>query len=315
MIGILLWLVASSAESDFNMTTQLDMILGELGEMLRNPPTTVEGFRAGWDGLMEKVIAGIDPVADVKRENVSVAGVPGVWFDAPAAEPGRVILFLHGGGYAFGSVETHRDLIARLAVAGRAHVLAVDYALAPEGPFPAGINDVVTAYRWIVDEGFDPDCVAIVGDSAGGGAALAALVRIVADADLPNPAAAVAISPWLDFEALGASMDTNAAADPFNNREVVLLVAQMYLQGASARDASPLYADLTGLPPLLLIAGGDEVLVDDTRRFAAAARSHGVTVCEKVYNGLYHDFPLFEPTASPGRNAFAQIGEHLEAHL
>ncbi|NIJ11164.1 acetyl esterase/lipase [Saccharomonospora amisosensis] len=295
------------------MTDRMEAILAELKAMLDNPPTTVEGFRDGWASLMDKVMSGLEPVPDVRRLAVDAGGVDGAWFEPADPVPGRTVVFLHGGGYAFGSTDTHRDFIARIAVACRARVLALDYGLAPERPYPAGVDDVTKAYRWLLSEGQNPAAVAIVGDSAGGGMTLAALVRL-RDMGVPLPAAAATVSAWLDFEASGDSMETCADVDPFINREVVLMVAQMYLQGTSAKDASPLYADLRDLPPLLLIAGGNEVLVDDTRRFAAAARQQGVPVQLEVYDGLYHDFPLFEPTTADGKDAISRIAGFLGTH-
>jgi acetyl esterase/lipase len=255
---------------------------------------------------MDRVVAGVEPVPGARYEPVEAGGVPGTWITVPGVEAGPVVLFTHGGGYAFGSVHTHRDFAARLAQGCAARVLGIDYRLAPENPFPAGVEDTVAAYRWLLEQGVAPGRIVLVGDSAGGGIALSALTRIVAD--LPAPAGAVAISAWLDFEALGESMDTNADKDPFNQRDVVLLVAQMYLAGGSATGASVLHAPLEGLPPLLLQAGGDEVLVDDTRRMASRARAAGVDVTEHVWDGLYHDFPIFDPTATSSVEALAEIG-------
>jgi acetyl esterase/lipase len=293
------------------MSSQLDGVLTELKGVLAEPPATIEGFREAWSRIMDRVVEGVEPVAGARYEHVDVDGIPGSWVETPGSTGDRILLFTHGGGYAFGSVHTHRDFVARLADTCAARVLGIDYRLAPEHPFPAGVEDTLNAYRWLLGQGFAPGRIVLVGDSAGGGIALAALTRIAA-ADLPRPAGGVAISAWLDFEARGASMDTNADKDPFNQRDVVLSVAGMYLAGgATPREASPLHAPLAGLPPLLMHAGADEVLVDDTRRMAERARVAGVEVTEHIWDGLYHDFPIFDPADEASVEALAEIARFV----
>jgi acetyl esterase/lipase len=292
----------------------VDAILNELKGILENPPPSIEGFRIAWAELMAKGLAGVHPVAEVTTEELDVAGMPATWISTSDSDVGRVILYLHGGGYIFGSVETNLDMASRLAAAGRARVLGVDYRLAPEHCFPAGIDDAVTAYRWLLDQGVDPARVVVVGDSAGGGIALAALARI-REAGLPIPAAGITVSAWLDFEALGDSMDTCAATDPFVQRDIVLTVAALYLGGGEASAASPLYWDVAGLPPLLLIAGEDEVLVDDSRRMAEAAQAAGVDVTLRVWPRMYHDFLLFDPTSPDSQAAYGHIGTFIKRHV
>jgi acetyl esterase/lipase len=293
------------------MPTQLEAVLTELKGVLAAPPSTIEGFREAWSTVMDRVVAGVEPVAGTGYDPVDVAGVPGTWITTPDSADDRFVLFTHGGGYAFGSVHTHRDFAARLARGCAARVLGIDYRLAPEHPYPAGVRDTVQAYRWLLSRGADPSRVVLVGDSAGGGIALAALSRFT-DAGLPTPAGGVAVSAWLDFEAIGESMDTNAGKDPFNQRDVVLMVAAMYLAGGPAKDASPLHAALEGLPPLLLIAGADEVLVDDTRRMTERARAAGVEVTERIWNDLYHDFPIFDPLEPRSVDALRMIGDFVD---
>jgi monoterpene epsilon-lactone hydrolase len=298
------------------MPSQLDAVLAELKGVLASPPSTIEGFREAWSTVMDRVVEGVEPVAGALFEPVDVGGVPATWISVPGSRADRVVLFTHGGGYAFGSVHTHRDFVARLAQACGARVLGIDYRLAPEHPYPAGVEDTVSAYRWLLRHGVDPSRTVLIGDSAGGGIALAALARIAARSTtpdaVPTPAGCVAISAWLDFEAIGASMDTNAAKDPFNQRDVVLMVAAMYLAGGSPKDASPLYAPLGGVPPLLLLAGGDEVLVDDTRRMAEGARAAGVEVTERIWDGLYHDFPIFDPLEPNSVEALRMIAGFVD---
>jgi epsilon-lactone hydrolase len=292
------------------VASQIDDVMPALKAIFGAPPATIEGFRDAWNQLMDRVVDGAGEAPDVRCDSVDVSGVPGTWITSRRSSNERTILFTHGGGYTCGSVHNYRDFVARLADTCGARVLGIDYRLAPEHPYPAGVEDTVTAYRWLLDQGVRPDRLVIVGDSAGGGITLTALIRIAAEG-LATPAGAVSISAWLDFEANGASMDTNADKDPFNHRGVVLAVAEMYLAGQSARDASPLHATLTGLPPLLLQAAGDEVLVDDTRRMAERARDHGVTVVERIWDGLYHDFPLFDPAHENSVEAFEEINRFV----
>lgn len=292
------------------MSSQLDNVLMELKGVLAAPPATIEGFRDAWSRIMDRVVDGVTPIEGARYEAVDVHGVPGTWITTPNSSDERVLLFTHGGGYAFGSVHTHRDFVARLADSCAARVLGIDYRLAPEHPYPAGVEDTVTAYRFLLERGVQAGRIVLVGDSAGGGIALAALTRIVA-AGSAKPAGAAAISAWLDFEAAGESMDTNAGKDPFNQRDVVLMVAAMYLAGASAPEASPLHAPLDGLPPLLLHAGGDEVLVDDTRRMARRARAAGVEVTEHIWDGLYHDFPIFDPAEASSVEALEEVARFV----
>jgi len=212
----------------------------------------VEQHRAAFEAVTH-----IFPVPqDVESEPVDAGGVPAEWISTPGADPARVIYYLHGGGYYMGSVKTHREMVSRISRAAGARALAIDYRLAPEHPFPAAVEDSTTAYRWLLSTGVDPARLVIAGDSAGGGLTVATLVAL-RDAGDPLPAAAVCLSPWVDMEALGESMITKAEADPMFIREDILEGAKAYLGGADPRTplAAPLYANLKGLPPLLIHVG------------------------------------------------------------
>jgi acetyl esterase/lipase len=200
---------------------------------------------------------------DVRCEPVDAGGVPAEWIITPQSVQERVICYLHGGGYMMGSIKTHREMVSRLSREARARVLLIDYRLAPENPFPAAVEDSVTGYRWLLSTGVDPGRVVIAGESAGGGLTVATLVAL-RDAGEPPPAAGVPVSPWVDMEALGESMTTKADIDPLVDREDILMLAKIYLGDADPRTplASPLYADLTELPPLLVQVGTSEVLLD-----------------------------------------------------
>ena len=226
---------------------QLDTLLQMMkAQPIAQAPSLAEQ-RAGFEQM-----AAMFPVdADIKREPVTANGVKAEWVSAPEADPGRAILYLHGGGYVIGSINTHRSLAARLSRAAKARVLVIDYRLAPEHPFPAAVDDSVAAYRWMLAQGLKPSRIAVSGDSAGGGLSAATLVAI-RDAKLPLPAAGALLSPWVDMEGIGESMTSKDSVDPMVHKEGLLGMAKAYLGGQNPRSplAAPLYADLAGLPPL-----------------------------------------------------------------
>lgn len=229
----------------------------------------------------------------VRYEPVDAGGVAAEWI-TPAAVDNRTVLYLHGGGYVIGSIGSHRAMIARIAIAARARALAVDYRLAPEHPYPAAVDDATAAYRWLLAQGIEPARVAIAGDSAGGGLTAAALLAL-RDAGDALPAAGVCISPWLDLACTAETMRTKAADDPVLTPERLRRWAGQYLNGADARTpvASPLYGDLSGLPPLLVQVGTAEVLLDDSLRFAERARAAGVDITLEPWDEMIHIWPIF----------------------
>ncbi len=222
---------------------------------------------------------------------VIAGGVSAAWVDPPGGASDRAVLYLHGGGYVAGSIDSHRNLLGHLAVAMGCRVLALEYRLAPEHPHPAPVTDAVAAYRWLLDQGLAPAHLMIAGDSAGGGLTMGTLLK-ARDEGLPLPAAAVTISPLVDLEGTGESMTTRAAADPMITRAQLLEIADLFVGDGDRRDpyAAPLYADLTGLPPLLIQVGDAEVLLDDSTRLAAAAEVAGVDVTLEVWPDMIHVF-------------------------
>jgi acetyl esterase/lipase len=246
----------------------------------------------------------------------SADGVACEWTSTPGARGDRVLLYLHGGGYTIGSVRTHRGLVANLSAAARVRCLSVDYRLAPEHPHPAAVEDAARAYRWLLGQGLRPEGLAIAGDSAGGGLAAALLVAL-RDAGEPLPAAAVLISPWTDLELGAASLETKAAEDPMVQREGLARMARAYLGDLPPRTplASPLYADLSGLPPLLVQVGTAETLLDDATRFAERAKAAGVDVTLEEWDEMIHVFQAFAPLVPESQQAIARIGAFLGARL
>jgi epsilon-lactone hydrolase len=243
---------------------------------------------------------------------VNAGGVPAEWVVAAGADSDRVLLYLHGGAYQIGSPATHRSMVARLSGAARARVLSVGYRLAPEHPFPAAVDDAVAAYRWLLAGGTDPAVLAVAGDSAGGGLALASLVAL-RDAAEPMPAAAVVVSPWTDLALTGDSLHTRAAADVLIKPAGMAATAEAYLAGQDPRHpyASPLYADLHGLPPVLIHVGDAEVILDDSTRFAARARDHGVDVTLEVWDEMPHVWHAFAGLLPEADEAIERIGSWL----
>ena len=240
---------------------------------------------------------------------VDAGGVSAEWSVADGADQDKVILYVHGGGYVMGSAGSHRDMTGRLSQAAGARVLSLNYRLAPEHPFPAPVDDAVAAYRWLLGQGVQASNIAIAGDSAGGGLALAALIAI-RDAGEPSPAAGIGISPWVDMEGTGESMTTRAAVDPVVQKEGLLGMAKLYLGGADPKDplAAPLHANLAGLPPLLIQVGDAETLLDDSTRIAERAQKADVDVTLKIWDEMPHVWHLFAPILPEGQQAIEEIG-------
>lgn len=275
--------------------------------VVENPP--VADMRKGFDVLASK----LPLTPEFTFDRVDAGGVPAAWVDAPGADPGRVMLYLHGGGYVIGSIDTHRELAGRLSQASGARVLIIDYRLAPEHPYPAAVEDAAAAYRWLLaDGGATPDRTVIAGDSAGGGLTVAAMLALREAGD-PLPAAGVCLSPWVDMEGIGDSMTAKADVDPMVRREGLVRMAGLYLDGADPRTplAAPLYADLSGLPPLLIHVGTAETLLDDSTRLCERARAAGVDVTYESWDDMIHVWHIFAPLLPEGQQAVERVGEYV----
>ncbi len=253
---------------------------------------------------------------DVLVTEVTAGGVPAHWLAAPGADAGRVLLFLHGGGYEFGSVRSDGELAARLGRASGMRVLFPEYRLAPEHPFPAAIDDVLAAWRWLrTGQGLSARSIAVAGDSAGGGLAVALLVA-TRDAGQALPAAAVLMSPTVDLTSSGASMTERADQDPVSTPAMLRQFASDYLAGADPKTplASPLFAALSGLPPLLIQVGTADLLLSDSERLAKAATQAGVDVTLEIGEGLPHVYQLLLGTPEAAQ-ATERIGKFLRARV
>jgi monoterpene epsilon-lactone hydrolase len=290
--------------------------LGMIIDMLKARPleadVSVAEMRAGIEAL-----ASIAPLPDdVTFEPVDAGGLPAEWVTALGARRENVILYLHGGGYVMGSIKTHRELAARLSRAAAARVLLIEYRLAPEHPHPAAVEDATAAYRWLLGIGVAPSRMVIGGDSAGGGLTVATLVAL-RDAGQPLPAAGVCLSPWVDLEGVGESMATKAAVDPMVQRDPLRKMAAMYLAGQDPRTplAAPLYADLSGLPPLLIQVGTAETLLDDSIRLAERARKAGVAVSLETWEDMIHVWQAFASLLPEGQQAIERIAAFIKTRI
>ncbi|MGP7997608.1 MAG: alpha/beta hydrolase [Streptosporangiaceae bacterium] len=253
---------------------------------------------------------------DVQVTDVTAGGVPAHWLAAPGTDTGRVLLFLHGGGYELGSVHSDGELAARLGRASGTRVLFPEYRLAPEHPFPAAIDDVLAAWRWLrTNQDLGATSIAVAGDSAGGGLTVALLVA-TRDAGQALPAAAVLMSPTVDLTSSGASMTERAEQDPISTPAMLAQFASDYLAGADPKTplASPLFAALSGLPPLLVQVGTADLLLSDSERLATAAAKAGVEVTLEIGEGLPHVYQLMLGTPEAAQ-ATGQIGKFLRARV
>jgi epsilon-lactone hydrolase len=299
--------------SEDTATAPIDLAIERIRAVYRNwnRDTTVVQMRSDWDAAFG------DSTAPVTYERVSAGGVDGEWISPANAPEDKAILYFHGGGFRIGSVASHRDLIAQIGLAGGCRVLAINYRLAPEHRFPAALDDAIAAYGWMIDRGIKPANIAFAGDSAGGNLVLAAMLAL-RERRLPLPVSAVLMSPWTDLVATGASYISRAEADPIHQRPMILALARNYLGGeGDPYDplVSPLYADLRGLPPLLIQVGDRETVLDDSVMFADMARAAGIDVKLEVWDGMIHVFQMFGAELPEAHQAIASIAGFLNRHL
>jgi acetyl esterase/lipase len=252
------------------------------------------------------------PPKDFTQAAATLGGMVAVRVSHPAAMTDHHVLHLHGGAYVYGTPQLYRDFLWRLAAATQAAVLCPDYRLAPDHPFPAAVDDAVTAYRSLLEGGADPRRIAVSGDSAGGGLLFGTLMKL-RDDNIPMPAAAVGISPWTDLSLSGESFRLNAKAEPMLSTDQARSFARHYLGGADPRHphASPIYCDGRGLPPSLIQVGSDEILRDDAERMAQTLRDGGGQVELEVWHRMPHVWHLFARIVPEGKRAIARIGEFV----
>jgi epsilon-lactone hydrolase len=290
---------------------ELREVLQLIRERVSKDPQPIETMRAEFE--MNAKIFKVDE--EVRFEAVRIGRLEAEWVILPESADRRVLLYLHGGGYVMGSINTHREMVSRICRAGAARGLIAAYRLAPEHPYPAALEDAVSAYQWLLDGGWDPRRMAVAGDSAGAGLAIAALVTL-REKGRPLPAACVCISPWVDLEGRGESIVTKADVDPIVQPEGILFMAETYLGGADPRTplAAPLYADLKGLPPMLIQVGTSEILLDDAKRLAAHAKEAGVEITLEIWEQMFHIWHFFASLLPEGREAINHIGQFIRRH-
>jgi acetyl esterase/lipase len=285
-----------------------------INELLRSPPVLtgapVEQLRAN----METMTALAPLPDDVSFEPVDAGGVPAEWVTAPGARADAALLYLHGGGYAIGSIATHRMIAANISRAAGVRVLVIDYRLAPEHPHPAAVDDATAAYRFLLAQGLEPGNLAISGDSAGGGLTVATLLAL-RDAGDPLPACGAPMSPWVDLDQSAESYTTRGDLDPMVTAAGLKEMADWYLAGQDHKTplASPLYADLNGLPPLLVQVGDHEVLLDDSVRLVERAKAAGVDATLEVGEECFHVYQAFP--VPEAEEAIARLAAFVRRHI
>jgi acetyl esterase/lipase len=274
----------------------------------------------GWQQRRQRIeeVGSVWPVAeDIALERVDIDRMPGEWSIAPDSDASRVLLYFHGGGYCSGSILSRRRLVTEAGRAAKVRTLAIAYRLAPEHPFPAALDDALSAWRFLRRSGIAAGHIVVGGDSAGGGLTLA-LINRLRDAGEHVPGCAWLISPWTDLTLSGSTLATKDAVDPIIHRAYLAELADAYLPpDMDRRDArvSPLFADLSGLPPTLIQVGACETLLEDSTRFAAAAGAANAAVTLQVWPDMIHAFPMWNAHLEPGRRALAEAGEFIRRQL
>lgn len=252
----------------------------------------------------------------VQVEQAEVHGLKAEWLTPRGAQENKLLIYLHGGAYVMGNCATHRQLVSYLAKFSGIKALLPEYRLAPEHPFPAAVDDAVGLYRSLLAEGYAASNIVIAGDSAGGGLTMATLLSL-RDSRHPLPAAACLLSPWLDLAATGESMTTHARKDPWFQPEDMPIVAAYYCREDQLRHplVSPVYADLSGLPPLFIQVGEDEILLSDSTRAAEKVKAAGGDVEIEIWPGMWHVFQAFLRQVPESKKAAKKIGKFVQQAL
>ncbi len=294
--------------------TEIEAVRGFLAQVQANAPenpTHVEQ-RASYEQA-----GGAMPIATgVEIETVTLGGVDGLKFTPETPIPGRTLLYFHGGGYVIGSPVSHKGMVSEIAKAMQATAFSMDYRMAPEAPFPAAVEDGFACYQALLEQGVAPEAIIISGDSAGGGLTLATALKI-REAGLPMPAALAPISPWVNLANDGPTYKVKAGTDPMITQDNIDQMAATYLNGTDAANpfASPLGADLAGLPPMLIQVGSEEVLLSDSTMLAARAGAAKVPVTLEVWPDMVHVFHFFYPMLTDARSAISRMGVWADAVL
>ncbi len=296
--------------------------------MGRRPLSEVDAIRellgskprpTGWPERRQRLdeVGSIWPIADdVKVETVDLGGTPGEWSTVPGSDADQVLLFFHGGGYCSGSILSHRRMVTEAGRKAGRRTLAIGYRLAPEHPFPAALEDAVQAWRFLGEQGISARDIAVGGDSAGGGLTLALLMHL-RDTGTELPACGWLVSPWTDLTLSGSTLATKEAVDPLIHEGYLRELRDAYLpKDMDRRDprVSPLFANLSGLPPMLIQVGSDETLLADATRLAEAAGAAAVAVTLEVWPLMIHAWPVWNARLQAGREALASAGAFIRQH-
>jgi len=280
-----------------------------VGAQYRKAGNSIEKMRA----MNEKFIPNTSGLKGIDIQPVQAGGVPAEWLRAPGSGEGRTLLYLHGGAFVMGSPAYHRDQNYYLAGVSQSRVLALDYRLAPEHPFPAAIEDTLAAYRWLMENGTPPQRIVFGGDSAGGGLAVQAMLAL-RDAGEPQPAGAFLLSPYTDYVYFdGESYQTRAQVDPYITLEMSRFTGPMLIGDHDPAEPllSPVRADLRGLPPLCIHVGDREVLLSDSTRLAQRAAEVGIPVELKVWPDMWHEFMVTPRFVPEGMQSIREIGQFI----
>jgi acetyl esterase/lipase len=275
--------------------------------------TTLQQLRQRGDRSMERM----KPPSKVTIQAAQAGSIPLEWVIPTGAADKQAVLYFHGGAFVMGSITTHRNMLCHLALACQTRILSVDYRLAPEHPFPAALDDCLAAYHWLLERDFRPGDIVLGGDSAGGNLALALLLQL-RDVGQPLPAAAACLSPVTDLEGTRQSRRTRAPADPILGKGFGSINIPICYSGQNDLKhpyLSPLFADLQGLPPILLHVGEDEILFDDSVEFVEKARKAGVDAQVVIWPHMWHVFQMFAPMLPEANRSLAQVGEFIRTQL
>lgn len=261
----------------------------------------------------EKAYGTLPVAEDVTTEKVDIYGMEGEWQTVPESQDDRVLLYLHGGGFLFGSISTHRGETSELGRAAKARTLAINYRLSPEHHFPAPLEDAMKTYTWLLDQGYDEKNIIVAGESAGG-SMTAGLLMNIRDNHLPLPAAGVMISPWIDLGQIGETYITKEGIDPMNSNAGVKYLAETYLDGVSPEVplASPIHGELRGLPPIYVMVGEVEVMLSEALTFVTNAALAGVDIRFRSFPGMVHNWPAFHSYLEEGKEAILSAGAFMD---
>lgn len=275
-----------------------------------NKHTTITHMRRDWDALFS------GPLAPGQLQDISINSLQCRWFFPEKYSIDGVVLYIHGGGFRLGSIDSHQQLMANIAHYSHCPVLGINYRLMPEHIYPAALNDTEMAYQWLLDKGYRADQIIIAGDSAGGQLA-AGLLQKLQQHKAAQPAGAVLLSAWLDMSLSGASYDTRAKDDPIHQRKMLAVIAKEYLadNNPKASQISPLFGDLSDLPPTLLQVGDREVGLDDSVAYAQALIDAGSQAELQVYDNMIHVFQMFADELEEATLALKRIGDFIQQHL